>query len=143
MYYKIKVASPSRLIDLTTTTMWMKWERETERKLLYQQWCSVNLLIGVMCVTVPCTRSHMLYARHYNSITVTVKYLWDHRRRSVCCVYRLWLRNWNWNDSHDLASGVFAILKMEILVGKKVWRVVKKIYYSRALRAQQWWLTWY
>lgn len=58
-----------------------------------------------MCVTVPCVRSFAIYMWHYDSITVTVKYLWDHHHLLVCIVLNMVFR-WNWNDSHMyLASG--------------------------------------
>lgn len=110
MYYKI-----GPLLHLISAkNEWMSWEKGRE-KWLYQQWYGVNLLIGVMCVTVPHALICSLYATLRQQKLVSSPPLESGAR------IEYGLKNWNWNDSHGFASGASVILDIKILV-KKLWR---------------------
>ena len=82
-----------------------------KKKILYQQWYGVNLLIGVMCVIV--CHAYTPYA--------TVICVWDHH----CVSLRIE------NDLNDMemthmgsGSGIYHFFKTKILL-KKLWRGIE------------------
>lgn len=85
MYYKI-----GPLLHLISAeNEWMSWEKGRE-KWLYQQWYGVNLLIGVMCVTVPHALICSLYTRAVCDIATVI--ICELTTTGIRCAYRIWLK---------------------------------------------------